>query len=640
MDDNDCLLGGYFDEFGHWVDDPDFKGYDIFPRTKGGVNDVITINWTDSTSSTGNMFDLMDEVRERLVEAGQLPEDANIRMDWRVWHDQTPENTWEPGYHQVMLRYCGVDSYYDVLVFGERGSYYGLATEGDDWVYCEDGFVSTTTTGFEKGPVADTFTKTEEGRIPTHYVEDTDDQYYYVIDGVVATGFNGLAAGTIDGKDGLYMVADGRFDYLYEGFGYYNGDFWYVHDGAVDTSVSGIVTVKDETGDDVTAYLDGGRIDYEFTGFVGTWQDDTIYYVYEGLVPYDFSGPVDGIIDGDEGCYYVTNGLFDSTFCDFAQLEGDEENYWYFCSGQLNPGFTDLVMGTIDETVGLYMVTDGKFDPSYNGFRIYEDDTETYYYVKDGVVDTTFTGPVTGTIDGLKAWYYVTEGKLDREFKGFALVGSSWMYFTNGFVDKTLHEDHYGTFWGTVNGVSGWYVVKKGKAYPEFKGFALVGESWYYFTDGQIDKTLNEDFYGTVYGTVGEEKGYFVVKKGKVYPEYTGFALVGSSWMYYKDGKMDKSVTGAMIINIKGDKRWYYVKSGKVIMDYTGFAEVSSSTMYFKNGKIDKTVTGIFTGTIKGVKAQYYVKKGVFQKTYTGTLKQDGYKYTIKNGKVTKKEKI
>lgn len=439
MDDNDYPLGGYFDEFGRWVDDPDFKGYDIFPRPKGEVDNVITITWTDSTTSTGDMFDLMGEVRERLVEAGQLPEDANIRMDWRVWHDQTPENTWEPGYHQVMLRYCGVDSYYDVLVFGERGSYYGLATEGDDWVYCEDGFVSTTTTGFEKGPVADTFTKTEEGRIPTHYVEDTADQYYYVI---------------------------------------------------------------------------------------------------------------------------------------------------------------------------------------------------------DGVVDTTFTGPVTGTIDGLKAWYYVTEGKLDREFKGFALVGSSWMYFTNGFVDKTLNADHYGTFWGTVDGVSGWYVVKKGKAYPEFKGFALVGESWYYFTDGQIDKTLNEDFYGTVYGTVGEEKGYFVVKKGKVYPEYTGFALVGSSWMYYKDGKMDKSVTGARIINIKGDKRWYYVKSGKVIMDYTGFAEVSSSTMYFKNGKIDKTVTGIFTGTINGVKAQYYVKKGVFQKTYTGTLKQDGYKYTIKNGKVTKKEKI
>ena len=34
MDDDDCPLGGYFDEFGRWVDDPDFMGYDIFPRPR------------------------------------------------------------------------------------------------------------------------------------------------------------------------------------------------------------------------------------------------------------------------------------------------------------------------------------------------------------------------------------------------------------------------------------------------------------------------------------------------------------------------------------------------------------------------------------------------------------------------------
>ena len=179
------------------------------------------------------------------------------------------------------------------------------------------------------------------------------------------------------------------------------------------------------------------------------------------------------------------------------------------------------------------------------------------------------------------------------------------------------------------------YYVKNGKLDTSFKGFAKVGSSWMYFKNGTIDKSLNPDKYETICGTIDGVKAWYVVKSGKAYLDFTGFALVGESWMYYKNGKIDKSVTGAMNVTINGVKKWYYVNNGKANLTYTGFGKVGSSWMYFKNGSIDKSVTGIKSGKIDGVKAKYYVKAGKFQNTYSGTYKSGGKTYTIKNGKVT-----
>ena len=215
-----------------------------------------------------------------------------------------------------------------------------------------------------------------------------------------------------------------------------------------------------------------------------------------------------------------------------------------------------------------------------DGLNEYEGE---WYYIRDGIQDSEYTGPANGTINGTKAWYYVKNGKVDYDFKDFEKVGSSWMYFSNGKVDKSINADHYGSFWGTIDGKGGWYVVKAGKAYPD----------------------------------------------------YNGFALVGSSWMRYKNGQVDKSYTGTLNVNINGTKKWYYINKGKAILDYTGFGKVGSSWMRFKDGEVNKTVTGIITGTVNGTKAQWYVKAGKVQLDFNGKYKKNGKTYTIKNGKVT-----
>ena len=220
-----------------------------------------------------------------------------------------------------------------------------------------------------------------------------------------------------------------------------------------------------------------------------------------------------------------------------------------------------------------------EYDETLNGFVEINSD---WCYFENGYMDDTLSGPVSGTIDGLKAWYYLENGKVNFDYKGFNKVGSSWMYFSNGKVDKTINADHYGSFYGTIDGVGGWYVVKAGKAYPD----------------------------------------------------YNGFALVGSSWMQYKNGQVDKSYTGTLNVNINGTKKWYYINKGKAILDYTGFGKIGSSWMYMKKGEVNKTVTGIITGTVNGTKAQWYVKSGKVQLSYSGTYKKNGKTYTIKKGKV------
>ena len=237
----------------------------------------------------------------------------------------------------------------------------------------------------------------------------------------------------------------------------------------------------------------------------------------------------------------------------------------------------DLVKAKVDGVTSYYKSTNGKYDPTFNGIARHE---TGWYCVKNGRVDKSVNAVKNLTLDSKKAWYVIKNGKVLLDYTGFAKVGSSWMYYTNGYVDKSINADHYGSFCGVIDGVKGWYVVKKGKAYPD----------------------------------------------------YNGFALVGSSWMYYKNGKVDKSFTGTKNVTINGVKKWYYIEKGKAILNYYGFAKVGTSWMYYWNGSIDKTYTDLCYGEINGESNVYLVVNGKYQSNYTGYYELNGYRYYFVNG--------
>ena len=209
---------------------------------------------------------------------------------------------------------------------------------------------------------------------------------------------------------------------------------------------------------------------------------------------------------------------------------------------------------------------------------------------------------------------------VDKSFVGCVRHNNEWYYAKDGhFTDWT------GTFCVDLNGSRAWRVLNFGKVLTDYKGFAQVGSSVMYFENGLINKSAN----GTYYGEVDGKKSWYVVKSGKVDKTYTGFAKVGNSVMYYNNGVIDKTFTGTKNANVDGVKQWYYVKNGKINKDYTGFAQVGSSIMYFINGSIDKQFTGLVSGSINGVKGTYYVQNGKYKSDFNGTKS-----FVIKNGKL------
>ncbi len=228
--------------------------------------------------------------------------------------------------------------------------------------------------------------------------------------------------------------------------------------------------------------------------------------------------------------------------------------------------------------------------------------------------------------DGVK-FYKIPDRKantikpFDKSVSGYMEIQGDWLKIKNGKIVK----DTNGTFNLTINDKKAWYVVQNGKVLLDYTGFAKVGNTTMYYKNGYIDKTAN----GTYCGYIDGIKGWYVVKAGKAYRNYTGFSRVGNSYMYYKNGKIDKSVKKSMYANINGEKKWYYVKNGKAMLEYTGFASVGNSIMYYRNGTIDKSFTGIVCDKIKGVTSLYFVQNGKFMSDYNGDKT-----FVIKNGEI------
>ena len=242
--------------------------------------------------------------------------------------------------------------------------------------------------------------------------------------------------------------------------------------------------------------------------------------------------------------------------------------------------------------------------------------------------DDTVYDLVKAKVNGVTSYYKSTKGKYDATFNGIARHETGWYCVKNGRVDKSVNAVKS----LTIDGKKAWYVIKNGKVLLDYTGFAKIGSSWMYFTNGDVDKSINSDHYGSFYGEIDGEKGWYVVKKGKAYPNFTGFALVGSSWMCYKNGKVDKSFTGTKNVTINGVKKWYYIENGKAMINYYGFAKVGSSWMYFSNGSIDKSLNGMHYSTIGERSGWILIKAGKFQSDYTGAYLDNGSYYYFENG--------
>ena len=242
--------------------------------------------------------------------------------------------------------------------------------------------------------------------------------------------------------------------------------------------------------------------------------------------------------------------------------------------------------------------------------------------------------PITTLVKFSGSWYYVEDGVVNTSFTGFMSFNGARYYVKNGKVAT-------GTT-GLVKHGGVWYYIVKGKA-VQTTGLVKHNEEWFYVKNGIVasDVTTLVKFNGE----------WFYVAGGKVASMTTALVKFNGEWFYVKNGKVASKTTTL----VKYSGSWYYVQNGTLASDFTGFVPFNNSRYYVKNGKVASGTTGLVkdedawyyiikgklaAGTTKLVKHYgewFYVKKGTVAFDVTSLVKHCGGWYYVKNGKVASK---
>ena len=286
-------------------------------------------------------------------------------------------------------------------------SYTGLARNefpGDDWYhywYVENGQVNFNYNGF--------LTYTSRYNEPA---------VCYITGGQADANVNGVYQLTVNGKTDWYGFWRGMTDYNEVEMNPNDGSWWYVRDGLVDFSYTGMGTRHDWTGDTSdTWYIRNGQVDFSYSGCVaadGNTRYLRRYYLVEnGRLRKEVSGLVQATVEGVNGWWKIDQGVItvqsggSETF--LVYYNGD---WWYVLnSGQVDFSFTGL-KGYNGET---WYVENGRVNFDKTGFVNLSGDTTTRYtYIQNGhPLPYGFSGLFYAELDGKTTWWQIEEGHCD-----------------------------------------------------------------------------------------------------------------------------------------------------------------------------------------------------------------------------------
>ena len=210
-------------------------------------------------------------------------------------------------------------------------------------------------------------------------------------------------------------------------------------------------------------------------------------------------------------------------------------------------------------------------------------DGDAWYYYKDGVVDTSYTG--LAKYNG--SWWYVKNGKIDFSATTLCKYNGTWWYVKNGKVDfgSTTLCKYNGT----------WWYVSGGKVNFGATGLCKYNGTWWYVKNGKVD-------FGS-----------------------TTLCKYNGTWWYVSGGKVNFGATGLC----KYNGTWWYVKNGKVSFTTT-LCKYNGIWWYINNGAVNFNKTTL----VKYGSNWYAVAKGQVAWKYTGKLAYNGRYFNVVNGVV------
>ena len=202
----------------------------------------------------------------------------------------------------------------------------GLANEADengDYYYYVDGEVATDVTG----------------------VINNATDWYYVKNGKVDFSYNGIK----NNKNGWWKIVNGKVDFGYTGVTNNEYGWWYVKNGQVDFSYNGI-----KNNQNGWWKITNGKVDFNYTGV--TNNENGWWYVKDGKVDFSYNG----IKNNQNGWWKITNGKVDFNYTGVAN---NENGWWRVENGKVNFNFN----GIANNQNGWWYIKGGKVDFSYNG---------------------------------------------------------------------------------------------------------------------------------------------------------------------------------------------------------------------------------------------------------------------------------
>lgn len=338
-----------------------------------------------------------------------------------------------------------------------------VAKAGDKWVCVNNGRVDYNYTGIASNANGTWFFKNGNlGFDQTGFVSDGKNTYY-VVRSQVQTNCNGLVnlsgqsyyldKGRLVTENTLVKVGDkwlfisgGKPDYNYWGVAKNHVGYWFVKDGYVDFSFTGLL--KDRAGN--AWYVTNGAIKATVTG------EFTINYPMIDAVTHEQSQV--------SGRYYFNGGKIDITKVDIVQFQAD----WIY----VQYGKIDWTATTVAQNSnGWWYVKNGKVDFSYNGIASNENGS---WHIKNGKVSFQ----TNGLVNISNVWYNFRSGKLQ--------TGSSELVRYNG---------------------DWWYVNSEGKVDFSYTGLASNANGTWYVESGKITFTYNGTYQkdGVTYTIVNSQ---------------------------------------------------------------------------------------------------------------------------------------
>lgn len=182
---------------------------------------------------------------------------------------------------------------------------------------------------------------------------------------------------------------------------------------------------------------------------------------------------------------------------------------------------------------------------------------KNWYYVKNGVQDTSYTGLVTH--QGLQ--YYVQDGCLNWGITGFRNIGGVSYYLKNSTV-------------------ASW-----------FNGIQKIDSIWICFKNGTVDYSYTGLFKG--------DDVWRYMKNGYEDTSYVGVCDYNGQTYFVYCGRVAWLITDVWYV--QADDKMYYVMGGVVNWNYTNLVNTEYGWYYVRNGVVDTQQQDLFCTMVIGI---------------------------------------